>query len=551
MRRCLIPLVAATLVGAAVPLSGGTAASAADSGYSGYSATAWAAPVRIEIYEPTIPIPATPQLELELGYSTVEADSGASSGRASWLWPGDPVGEGFKTIVEQFGLPEQLGQDGYPVQVNASQPSGEAAQSDEPFPGTVMRTSARADSTVAQVGFSPDGEIQDGAGSGGGAGDGDDGTPALPGLPGLSGLSGLAGGSGSPDVPGLSQLEEYGAAITGATTSSETSSESDDGDAEGSGLPPELAALVDLEGYVSSSRSDVVDGTVVTTSRSALGDVSLLGGLITLDGVVATSSSRSDGTTGKPSGRATIGGLSIAGQAFRFGPDGFEAAGQHQDIPGLPDQAAAALRQLGVRLVLPKAKRVTKGDQASSTVAGLRVVITTATLRKKLDALPVDALVDAVPSQAGQLKTLLQAAAGLSPKIVVTLGNAATAVDTVQGLEIPTDVPDNDPGSDDAAAAPGGGSPGGGTPSSGGVPATDDSPASGDPASAADDLGGAQLTGSGLPPLYSLPGAMLVGGIALAGVAGTWLRRIGVLTLGGSGSCTHGLDSGLPDLRKA
>ena len=77
------------------------------------------------------------------------------------------------------------------------------------------------------------------------------------------------------------------------------------------------------------------------------------------------------------------------------------------------------------------------------------------------------------------------------------------------------------------------------------------------PARAADrrrptgDLPDNALAGSGLPPLYSIPGAILVGGIALAAVGGTWLRKAGVLALGGAGSCTHGLDSGLPDLRKA
>ena len=56
---------------------------------------------------------------------------------------------------------------------------------------------------------------------------------------------------------------------------------------------------------------------------------------------------------------------------------------------------------------------------------------------------------------------------------------------------------------------------------------------------------------AGLPPLASIPGALLVGGVALAAAAGTWLRKIGVLALGGAATCTHGLDSGLPDLRKA
>ena len=62
---------------------------------------------------------------------------------------------------------------------------------------------------------------------------------------------------------------------------------------------------------------------------------------------------------------------------------------------------------------------------------------------------------------------------------------------------------------------------------------------------------GAAPAAAGLPPLYSLPGVLLLGGIGLAAVGGTWLRRIGLLALGGVGSCTHGLDSGLPDLRKA
>ena len=44
---------------------------------------------------------------------------------------------------------------------------------------------------------------------------------------------------------------------------------------------------------------------------------------------------------------------------------------------------------------------------------------------------------------------------------------------------------------------------------------------------------------------------LLLGGIALAGVAGSYLRKIGALALGGGAACTHGLDSGLPDLRKA
>ncbi|MBZ5738575.1 choice-of-anchor P family protein [Nocardioides mangrovi] len=547
MKRYLVPLAVAALAGAALPVSAGPSAQAADAkaGFSGYSSTATATPLMIEVYEPTIPIPATPQLEVEVGYTTVEADSGSSAGRASWLWPGDPVGEGFKTFVEQLGLPEQLGENGYPVQVNSTQPGGEDQQTDEPFPGTVMRTSASTGRTVAQAGFSPDGQVQDGTGGDDQDQAGDEGTPGVPGLPQLPGLPGLPGASDA--------LADFGAAITGSSGAGAGGSDGDgSGDDAGSttpGLPPELAAVVDVEGLTSSSQSVAKAGSVVTTARSALGDVSLLGGVITLDGLVVTSSSSTDGATGKPAGKATIGGLTIAGQEFSFGPDGLEAAGQQQAIPGLPDQASAALKQLGVRLELPKPVRTKDGAKAISTMTGLRVVLDLAQLRKKLDALPIDQLVDAVPSEAGELKSLLQAVAGLSPKIVLSLGNASTSVDTVQGIKVPTDIPDNDPSASGGTGSGGGGSAasGGSAPSSGGAPPA----TSGDAPAAADDLGDAQLAGSGLPPLYSIPGAILAGGIALGAVAGTWLRRIGVLTLGGAGSCSHGLDSGLPDLRKA
>ena len=55
---------------------------------------------------------------------------------------------------------------------------------------------------------------------------------------------------------------------------------------------------------------------------------------------------------------------------------------------------------------------------------------------------------------------------------------------------------------------------------------------------------------SGLPPLFSIPGLLLFGGIGAAVAAGSYVRRMGLAALGGGGACSHGLDSGLPDLRK-
>lgn len=553
-KRILFSVSAAALAGAVLPVSASAPADAAgDPGFSGYSSVAVAAPVKVEFYEPTIPIPANPQLEVEMAYTKVEADSGSSAGRASWLWPGDPVGEGAKTFGEQLNLPPQLFENGYPVQVNSSQPSGEQQQADEPFPGTVMRTSASDKRTIAQAGYSPDNQVEDGK-NGGGDESGGEGTPGVPGLPGVPALPGTPGASGDADS-GL--LQQFGSAITGGgaqvsgsgATGSRTAAD-DPGGGGAPGVPPEVAALVDFEGYTSSSQNLLADGKVTTIARAALGDVSLLGGVITLDGVVATSTSANDGSKSTTTARTSLGGLTVEGQEFSFGATGYHAGPQQGDAPEVPAQAADALAQLGVKVLLPKPEVEKKGDQASSTVSAMQIEIDTSKLRRQLDALPIDDVINQLPNDPQELKSTLQAIAGLSPRVVITLASTTTKVETVQGISFPTSIPDNDPGS--TSTAGGGAGPASGPSAGGGTPpATTSGPSAGDAPVAAGDLPPNRLVGSGLPPLYSIPGAILAGGIALAAVGGSWLRRMGVLATGGAGSCTHGLDSGLPDLRKA
>ena len=171
-------VAAAALVGSVLPMTASyagvpTAVSTGEPAFSGYSAGSWAAPVKIEVYEPTIPIPATPQAELELGYTTTEATTGLLKGRASHLWPGDPLGSGFTTFGEALGLPPQVYENGYPVQVNSEHPGGPEEHRDEPFPGVMMRTSASAEEVRAVAGFSPDGQPSK-------QGDGDDGGGDVP-----------------------------------------------------------------------------------------------------------------------------------------------------------------------------------------------------------------------------------------------------------------------------------------------------------------------------------------------------------------------------------
>jgi len=429
-------LAATALVGLVLPVTTAAPAGADEAPYTGFSTESTATPVRVEIYEPTIPIPASPQAEVEVGYTRVEADTGSSRGRASYLWPGDSLGEGAKTVFENLGLPPEISgpiaAQGYPFQVNSTSPTGEDSQADEPFPGMVMRTKASPEKTTAASGYSTDCQAEEPESDGGGGGD----APAPPTLPLLESLSlpGLGGaGSSSEDQATESTKDARGEDTKNGKQAEEP--------AESCKIPADLAALVDFGGYVSTSASANDGSTVAATSRSALSDVELLGGVITVSGVHATSTAASDGSKGDPGGKAGYGTLAIAGQEFSIGPDGVEGGDQSQKIPGLPDDPKKALKQLGVRIIVPEPTFERDGDKAVSSVAALVVELDTRQLRSMLDAVPFDEIVDQVPDETGQLKSLLGAAVNLSPKFVITLGDARTVVDTVQGIEIPTTTP--------------------------------------------------------------------------------------------------------------
>lgn len=494
-------------------LATGASATEPARAFGGFVTSSWAAPVKLEIYEPMIPLPVTPQVELGVGYSVVEADAGQSRGRSSLLWPGDSIGEGFKTIIELLGLPPTLGEDGYPIQVNSRFPAGPARESDEPFPGMIQRAGSDEGSSYAETGFSTDSSAQDR-----GDGDGDDGLiPGLP-LPGLDGLLGLF----SPSV-----------GADGEETPSSL------------GLPPALFAVVDLGGFTSVARTDT-NRTVTSMARSSFGDIALLGGLIRVEGLKVRAEVSSDGTKGQARGIGAYGELVALGQRFAFGPDGLEAVGQHLPIPGLPDQVPAALSKLGVTISFPKPVYETHGDSASASVTGMVVEIDMGPLKKVLNQLPLADLVGMLPEQAGQLKDVLGLVTGLSSRIVVSLGNARAAVDTSPRMEFPVIQP-QEPGTDVSTQEPGLAVP----PVAPAVdtPPTTDTPP-GTTTATSGDLDTVPL-GAGLPPLFSVPGLLLVGGIAAATVTGSYFRRVGAAALGGGASCPHGLESGLPDLRKA
>ena len=255
-----------------------------------------------------------------------------------------------------------------------------------------------------------------------------------------------------------------------------------------------------------------------------------------------------------------VGGLAIGGVPFGFGSDGAVVGGQKQDIPGLPDEADEALAQLGVSFKLPTATKSQEGGSGEQSVRGLTVEIDVATLRNKLDTAPIDSVLGEIakniPDEAGPLKGLLGAPTQARPRIVVVLGDVTTEASAVEGFEfdLPDAPPVEEPPALDSGDSTGGDALGAGdAPTAGGdVPVTEAGDISGEvPAGEGAVDTGFQNAGAGLPPLGSIPGALMIGGLALAGVLGWWMQKMGGLVLGGATACTHGLASGIPDLRKA
>ncbi|WP_020525619.1 choice-of-anchor P family protein [Catelliglobosispora koreensis] len=109
----------------------------------GYELKAEAAPIAMHIYEKLIPIPAEPQLEVDMSFSRANFSTGPTGRSVSSLfWLGDAVG---------YGLPELLKNPDakYPIKVDAAHPSGPKDGKQELVPGTGMVSHADEKGTIA------------------------------------------------------------------------------------------------------------------------------------------------------------------------------------------------------------------------------------------------------------------------------------------------------------------------------------------------------------------------------------------------------------------
>jgi hypothetical protein len=487
-------LAAGSVVAIATLLWPGPAASA-DTSLGGYEGSATATVLHVEIYEPTIPIPATPQLDGSIAYSKSTVESGPTTrALASYLWPGSVLGDGFDQLIQQPGKK-------YPIQVNSRYP----ATSDAPAKnaaqltdGNGMTTSSDGMNTkadVTMVGLAgADTNLTGGLGTG---------------------LGQLAGKSTSPTAPDLP-------------------------------LPVSqvLAALMTSKNITSSGTVTVGDKTVTSAAHAAAANIGLLGGLITIAGVDVTSQVVSNGTTATVSGGATIGGVKILGT-----PIAVDDHGMNLGLPALSKTAAGLLTTLGISLATLPVTKTVNGASGEMDSQVLQITLDTHPLKAILDNV-LNPLVALFPQSARtQLAPLLQ----LGPKIVLTVGDAAASAGASPAYN-----PGSFTGGGGGTTGGGGSAvagssagtaagTGGDVGTGGGAGGTGNTGGATTPVATTPYVQSAAMT---LPALGAVPRMLILGALGFAALLGWLMRRGGALLLGGGRSCGYGLVTGVPDLRK-
>ena len=485
--------------------------SSADTSLGGYSGTAQAEAIRIQIFDPTIPIPVNPnqpQIDGGIAYTKSNVDTGpVTRATASYLWPGDVIGDGFGQLAGNDKAQ-------YAIQVNsrypetASSPAHNTAQLTDGNGMTTSTDGFHTTATTTGLGIvGPDTDLLSGIGEG------------LRNLP----LGGNKTPAPQPNPPKLP-------------------------------LPvgEMLAGLATVKNVSTTSTVDVANKTITAFAHAQMSEISLLHGLITIDGIKTTSTTVSDGKKATSSGTIRPVGVTIAGvdiglddQGVRLGGDG------SAKLPEIPSSVTDLLAKIGIEFTYAPSTRSTDGATSALASDGLVISIDTQPLKTALNVGglvgPLQDLISKIPKLGSQIGPLL----GLGPKIVYRIGDVYTTANAAPAYVGPPVVsptggnpnPGGNPGS-------GGGVPpistGGGTPIStgGGVPLPSTSPGTTTPTPTT------QASAFNLPGLGTVPRMLIIGGLVLAVAFGWLFRTLGGFLLGAGRNCAYGLSTGVPDLRK-
>lgn len=506
----------------------------ATSTLGGYTAGVDASVVHIEMYEPVIPVPASPQGDFSIGYAQATAQSGTTRALASYLWPGSVVGDGFDQITNQPGT-------SYPVQVDSRYPATQQAPRSnraQLTKGNGMQTYADPDqarATTSGLGIAaPDTNPLDGLGSGLGqlvSNEPAPGGSSLP-LPSSAPVPTTApSGLPKPPTPPKSPVP----------------------------VPAPLAALATVHGMTSSANIDARGARVISTALATAKEVVLLAGTITLKDVTVVSRIVSNGKHATNVGGVTIGALSIAGHSIALGKNGLQITDKKAPAPAVPAQLSSGLKQLGISFSISPAKRSTNGPSGTFAAQGMTITVDTSKLRSKLDS-PVNAIAKNLPSD---LRTQLEPVFALRPRLVFKIGETRNDATSAPPYVVPPITTPPVVHGGGAVPPAGGGSTGGlggvtGTGAAGGGTTTSGGTTGGSTTAGGTTGGGSggtvtpagQPTALSLPALGTMPRLFILGGLLLAAGLGWALQTAGGTLLGGTSSCAYGLRKGVPDLRK-
>jgi hypothetical protein len=484
-------LAAVTVAVLATLLWPGQPSASADTSLGGYQGTATASAVHIQIYEQDIPIPASPQLEASLAYDSSTVETGPTTrALASYLWPGTVIGDGFSNLVKGAN---------YPVQVNSRFP----ATTEAPATNTIQLTDGNG-MTTSSDGFNTKATTT------------------------LLGIAGPGTELGSGIGTGLGKLGAKDPAKAPKTAKLQP-------------LPVSapLAALVTAQNISSTSTTAVADKTVTSTAHATATDIGLLGGIVKISGFAADSSVVSDGNKATATGDATIGSVSVLGLKLPI-----DANGINLGLPALSETLSSLLSTLGISI---KTVPTAKTESGASGEFHSQVLVLT------VDTKPLKSIINNVLSPIFAklptfARTQLQPVLDFGPKIVLTVGEA----DATAGASPAFDLGSGGGGTGGFGTGGTAGTPGTpGTPGSAGLPNTGGLPntTGGAPGTAQTPIA-VQQTALGLPPLGSVPRALILGAVLIAGLVGWFFRRAAAAVLGGAGKCGFGLVTGVPDLRK-
>lgn len=312
----------ATTAGAGTLLLAASAPASADPiALGGYDIVGAASGLSVFYEQPNFPIPATPTLEFNLGYSNSTFDSGpVGTANGSAFWPGQVIAGGgnqlpllFNPYLQQYipqleapvdaVLPSNLT---YPVDAMSNYPQGPPSATNNNGPMAMSSSTSQTDSKAASS-------------------------------------VGIVGGP-----------------------------------ADQSAVP---AGMLEIQA-VGSSVDDGVNaaGDAVSTATSTVHGVNFGGGLIQIGTITSTATSTSDGNQASVTGTSSVAGASILGQAVTIDANGVHAVGQSAGLLGsLLPTANQVLNTLGMTITLTNPTDTVSGASAIRQLNGLQVDINFAT----------------------------------------------------------------------------------------------------------------------------------------------------------------------------